>query len=76
MKKAEFFTESFIAELWQTLLATQPKCCGVFAFAYPDEETEENVRKAKMFYNRILFLLYMAGEINSDEYIKGLYIIY
>ena len=76
MKKAEFFTDKFIAELWGALFDAQPKCCGVFAFAYPDEETEENVRKAKMFYNRILFLLYMAGEIKKEDYLKSMYIIY
>lgn len=75
MKKNLFFTEAFLKECELQRQNLQAQISSREAFGVVRDLTDNEIKQAKMFYNRVLYLLYQGGKISEDEYIKNSYLI-
>lgn len=75
MKKNLFFTETFLKECELQRQNLQAQISSREAFGVIRDLTDDEIKQAKMFFNRVLFLLYQGGKISEDEYIKDSYLI-
>lgn len=75
MKKNKFFSEAFLDECENELVHQFQIINGIDPFAYPIETPPEVREASKIFYNRLLFLLYQGARISYKTYVQEFYII-
>lgn len=75
MRKTNFFTKDFLDACENELVHQFQVINRIDPFAHPAETTEQERRIAKIFYNRLLFLLYQGGRISNETYVKEFYIV-
>lgn len=76
MKKNLFFTETFLQECELQRQNLQAQISSREAFGVIRDLTGDEIKQAKMFYNRVLYLLYRGGKISEEDYIKDSYLMY
>lgn len=75
MKKSNFFTETFLNECENQLVVLYQIIFEVEPFAHPIERTPVDKELAKLFYNRLLFLLWKGNRITKETFIKESFIV-
>ena len=74
MKPNKYFSKEFLAASFAELkrLATEVESQG--AFAHPLNYTIDEIKRMKLLYNRLLYILTLSGEIELEYYIMNYYL--
>lgn len=75
MKKTDFFSDTFLNECERELNKLYRDIELPEQSLTPINFNDQEREVAKLFYNRILWLLYNGGRITKDTYIKECYIL-
>ena len=75
MKKNNFFSDSFLDECQKELTKLYRDIELPEHSLTPVNFNDQEKEVAKLFYNRLLWLLYNGGRITKDTYIKEAYIL-
>lgn len=71
----DFFSESFMRECENQISILQNTISGRVVFGHPLEASQEEVKQAKVFYNKVLFLLHKGGKRTMKQYMYEMYVI-
>ena len=75
MKKHNFFSESFLNECERELNKLYRDIELPEQALTPINFNDQEKEVAKLFYNRLLWLLYNGGRITKETYIKECYVL-
>lgn len=75
MEKDKFFTEAFLNECENELVNQFRQIHSIEPFAHPLAKNEQERELSKLFYNRILFLLWKGNRITKETFIKESFIV-
>lgn len=75
MKKHDFFSDTFLDECQKELNKLYRDIEIPEQSLTPINFNDQEREVAKLFYNRLLWLLYNGGRISKDTYIKECYIL-
>lgn len=75
MKKHNFFSDSFLDECQKELNKLYRDIEIPEQALTPINFNDQEREVAKLFYNRLLWLLYNGGRISKDTYIKECYVL-
>lgn len=75
MKKTNFFSDSFLDECQKELTKLYRDIELPEYSLTPVNFNDQEKEVAKLFYNRLLWMLYNGGRISKDTYIKECYVL-
>ena len=75
MKKSNFLSKEFLDECNRELFIQKRIVVGHSPFAHPAEVSDSEREVAKIFCNRLLFLLYQGGRISQVTFIEKSYMV-
>ena len=76
MKKSNlFFTEKFLDECQHQSGLLETQITTREAFGVIRDLNSEEILVAKLFYNRLLWLLYNGGRLTQEEFIMSCYLL-